>query len=353
MQDKQQRELIDKIITELNEEIDVFKKYTLNRESIGRFWFDNIDESYKKLKDKADNLINFRRNNLVVMDNPNGRSWPYRLFSKLPYSLQPNPSIKLLEDVYRFIQEQNLTELVRGNPISDVGHPLYFEKKGMRFTYRWIRHIWFLSLFKKYLEPYTQEIKVALDIGSSYGAFQYLIKRNYPNAHLILVDLPEQNAVARYYLKSEFPDCRIAAFKEIRELDEITRDFVSNYDFILVPCFYLEKLGKGLADLVTNFVSFNEMPRQWLDFYLQSDVFKNSKFLFMVNRIIKEQNPGVRIGILDMPLNDYEHIYFDVCPYFKWLYEGKYFLGIPYKAEKVWHDPVYEYIGRRKGIVQN
>lgn len=349
----QQKELIDKIITELDEQIDIFKNYTLNRESIGRFWFDNIDVSYKRLKDNNDNLINFRRDNLVVNDIPCGpHPWLYRLLAKIPYFFQPHAHIKLLEDVYRFIQEQNLTELVLANPISDVGSPIHFAKNGMRFTYRWIRHVWFLSLFNKYLKPYSQEIKVALDIGSSYGAFQYLIKRNYPDIHSILVDLPEQNAVAHYYLKSEFPDCRIASFKEVQQVDQITRDFVNNYDFVLVPCFYLEKLGADLADLVTNFVSFNEMPREWLNFYLQSAAFSTSKFLFTVNRIIKEQNPGVKISILDMPLNNYEQIHFDVCPYFKWVYRGKYLLRVPYRVEKVWHDPVYEYIGKLKGAQQ-
>ena len=347
----QQDQLIHKIITELDEQVTAFKNYNLGRESVGRFWFEIIKDAFKKLKDNPDNLINFKRNNIVTFDIPSGHPWLYRFLAKIPYSFQPHAHIKLLEDVYRFIQEQDLDDLALANPVTNAGSTIYFAKKGMRYTYRWIRHIWFLSLFNKHLAPHIGKINSIMDIGSSYGVFPYLIKRNYPDTHFILVDLPEQNAVAHYHLKSEMPECRIASFEEVSRADRITRDFINNYDFILLPCFYLDKLEGGSADLVTNFVSFNEMSPEWLNFYLQSAAFKNSEFLFTVNRIIKEQNPGVKISILDMPLNDYEPIHFDVCPYFKWLYRGKYFLGIPYQSEKVWHDPVYEFIGRRKDII--
>lgn len=357
---QQQRDLHEKIITELDEQNNIFADFKLNRESIGDSYITHQDRAYHMLKD-FNNLINFRRAEVTVGDNPSvrqiqGSGWPrllgywwYKLLWKFPDFLQPHYDIRIANDKYKFAQEYNLDSLLLANPISTVGSPLCLEKHGVKFTRKWIQHVYLLSLFKKYLEPYIGDIKVVMDIGSGYGVFSYLIERNYPHTHHILVDLPEQNATAHYYLKSELPDCRIASFGEIQKVDTITRDFVDNYDFILVPCFYLEKLEAGLVDLVTNFISFNEMSREWLDFYLQSDVFNTSKFLFTVNRISKEQNPGIKISILDMPLYEYELIHFDTCPFFNRLsYRSESILGIPYKATKVRNEPIYEFIGKSK-----
>lgn len=352
MQD-QQNELINRVLAELDDQINVFNNSSLSRETIGKFWFDNIDKAYKKLKNDPVNLVNFRRNNLVVADYPSGTSNRSEIYYKmcrlLPSFLQPHPAIKACDETYERIEDLDLRELVLANPISNVGAPLCYVKNGIRYTRRWIRHIYFLSLFKQYLESHIHEIKTILDIGSSYGAFPYLMKKNYPDSHFIMIDLPEQNTVAHYYLKSEMPDCRIAGFEEIREVGTITRDFVESYDFILVPCFYLDRLDGGIADLVTNFVSLPEMSREWFDLYLQSSVFTTSKYFYTVNPVVKEENTGVKITVLDMPFNDYEQIHFDICPFFQWQYLGKHVRGLYYRSEKVPRTVNYEYIGKRKG----
>lgn len=348
------------IMAELDEQFHIFRNFKLNQSTIGQTYITHQERAHNVLKSPG-NLINFRRVEASVGDNPSvrrirGTGWKrlmrylwYKLLWYSPDFLQPHYDIKIANDKYRFAQEQGLIDLLQLNPLTMTGSPVYLRNNGIKYTRKWIQHIYLLSLFKKHLEPHIRDIKVIMDIGSGYGIFSYLIKSNYPHTHHILVDFPESNATAYYHLKSEYPFWRIAGFKELRDVDKITREFVSNYDFVIVPCFYLEKLEAGLVDLVTNFVSFNEMSSEWLNFYLQSEVFKTSKYLFTVNRVIKEQNPGIKISIFDMPLDKYRIVHFDECPFFNRIsYRSKYFLGFPYRVKKIYNPPIYEFIGKIK-----
>ena len=118
MQD-QQNKLIDRALAELDDQINVFNHSSLSRETIGQFWFENIDKAYKKLKDDPKNLLNFRRNNLVVADYPSGTSRRSEIYYKmcllLPSFLQPHPAIKACDETYDRIEDLNLLHLRKHN----------------------------------------------------------------------------------------------------------------------------------------------------------------------------------------------------------------------------------------------
>lgn len=349
--------LINEIIENIELQVSEFQNKKMSRETLGNFWCNRTEDGLKRMKN-IDIFINFRRNNLLVVDlpyQPNSRKARliFNLFMKfhryMPFIHEYKVDFKLLYDAYDFIREQHLEDLLKANPLSLTGNPYAFEKDGLRFTRRWVRHIYFLSLYEKYLEPNKDEIKTIMDIGSSWGAFSHLVKKNHPDTRFILVDVPEQLALAHYYLKSEMPYCRIATPQDVQKTKKISSSFLKNYDFILVPCFDYEKIGSGIVDLVTNFVSFCEMSKEWFNLYTKSEAFKTAKFLFIWNSVIKEKNPGVQISILDYPLYDYGKIHFNISPLL-WVHykQRKKFNIIPAKAEMYYHEPFFEFIGRRR-----
>ena len=163
--------------------------------------------------------------------------------------------------------------------------------------------------------------------------------------------MPEQLSAANFYLRNEFPNSKIATFKELKKVETIDRNFVEKFDFLLVPCFFIDKLSGDAADLITNFASFNEMPKFWLDKYLSSDIFNGAKYLFTMNRVVRpsmNENEKINISLLDLPLKNYNQIYFDIFELYKWRYENIKFFNIPLYAKKVWFDPHYEFIGSKK-----
>ena len=96
----------------------------------------------------------------------------------------------------------------------------------------------------------------------------------------ILIDLPEQLCAAHYYIKSEFPNAKIPSFEQIASSECLDRNFFNKFDFSLIPCYLIDKIDKNSTDLVTNFASFNEMPKVWFDKYMRSELFYKVRNIF-------------------------------------------------------------------------
>ena len=342
------KELFEGIINDMEDQIQLFEKSALGVKTIGESWYKKIILIREKLKNLND-LANFRYNNLVVSDEPSGDRRAYKLFSHVPCLLKYTAMGTSLEDKYAFIQKHDLKELLVENPVGDIGAPVCYKKNDLQFTSRWVRHIYLFSLLKKYLGSLIgNEIKIIMDIGSSYGALMSIIKDNYPKTSIVLVDLPEQLAAAQYYLRLKFPKAKFAEYSDLKLCKKIDRDLIRNYDFLLIPSFMFEKLEENSVDLITNSVSLNEMTKEWVSYYVDSHVFSTTKYIYLVNRITKEQNIGTKISILDMHLERYDCIHFDVCPYWEWLYEQKLIYKLFPKVEKTAHPPLYEFIGKKR-----
>ena len=341
------KEQFREIIIDMEDQIQLFEKSPLGAQTIGESWYKKIIVTREKLKDWR-NLIEFRYNDLAVVDVPSGVNRAYKMLSPVPFLRKYTYVGKILEDAYAIIKKYKLEGLLLANPTGDVGSPLCHKKDNLRYTNRWIRHIFLFSLLRKTIGTLIEnEIKVIMDIGSSYGALASIIKNNYPNTNIILVDLPEQLAIAKYYLKVKFPKAKFAKYNDLKHCDKINGDLISNYDFLLIPCFMYEKLETNSVDLVMNTVSFNEMSKEWLDYYTSAPVFCSLKYIFLVNRFVKEQNPGSKISILDMHLEQYDRIHFDVCSYWERLYGQRLVFGLFPKLETTMHPSLYEFIGKK------
>lgn len=305
---------------------------------------------------KVDNLINFRGKQIFVKDCPSAYLKSFYNSSKFYYSLKKvinriwgnaRGKVKETLDSFKELEKMNFLYLLKKYPVSSIGNPLILKYKDYSFTNRHLRHIYLLGLFKQYLEERLEKDSVILDIGSSYGIFSSLVKREMPKSHHILVDMPGQLILAHYYLAKLLPQAKIAGFKEVTEAKTIDRNFIRRFDFVLLPTSVYTKLALYSADLITNFLSFSEMSREWFDLYMQSKPFMTTPFFYTINRYDSYLTYNNDITILNYPLKDYEEIYMRTCPLFKYYYEG--FLFFWHKAVR-YSSEVFQFIGKRKNM---
>lgn len=292
-------------------------------------------------------LRNFRRLQIFVPDTP---MWD-------PQALDPRNVLgggrrgdrRMMQEALALVLESPRREaLLRKYPCPEIGHPYVFTDQGYRYTYRWLKHIWSIGLVHDVLGPELPAEFTALDIGSSYGIFPGFLKHEWPGSHHVLVDFPEQLLLAHYFLGSWHPGCRIAGIRDVLAQPRITREWIAQFDFVLVPVTHFGALAAESVDLVSNFASFGEMSRKWFETYIGSDPVTTARYLFLVNRIQSAPTYDTDLTILDYPLwGAFRARHFAVSPIFSkpYIYPRRrvFFTG------KIANNPLFEFIGERAG----
>lgn len=294
---------------------------------------------------KNDILKNFRRLSIFLHDQPHN-TFPPLTLNPINYLHGGRRGlIKYLKEFYFLLKETNNLALLKKHPVLPIGNPNLFKYKGYTYTARWVRHILFLDLFKKVLDDKINSDFICLDIGSSYGIFSSLLKREYPLSHQVLLDFPEQLVLAHYFLGLNFPQAKIASYKEISKVESIDRDFLKEYDFILLPWFFYKKLASKSIDLVSNFASLGEMRREWFNYYLKSEPFLSTKYFFTANRFQSYPEFDTDLTILDYPLHDFRKLHFRISLYFSHIYKIK---RIFWNEKYHFSSQYFEFIGERE-----
>ena len=254
---------------------------------------------------------------------------------------------RLLRECLEVLEGRGYAPLLRRYPCPTVGGPVAFQQAGYRYTHRWFRHVYLLGLFNEVLGGRVAPGFVSLDIGCGYGLFQSLLHREHPRSRHVLVDLPEQLVLARYFLECSHPSARIAGPRELAGEKPISRQLLEDHDFVLLaPAFY-ERLAPGSVDLVTSFSSLGELRRSFFDYYVDAPVFRRARHLFTVNPVAPTPSffPDAEVDLLDYPiLGGKERLHFAVSPAFRYEYN-------PVKRRRwlSWElrglPPYFEYVG--------
>lgn len=291
---------------------------------------------------KIDALRNFRKLCIFIPDTPEFNASPLDLRSHLSGGRRGGK--KLLKESLSVIIDQGYEGLLKKHPSNSVGNPNLFRYQGHVYTYRWLKHIYSLGIMKKHLEKKLPKDFIALDIGSSYGIFSYLLKSEFSRCKCILLDFPEQLILAHYYLGMSFPDAKIATYKDIGNLKFLDRTLFEKFDFILIPWFLYKNIAAKSIDLVTNFASFGEMKREWFNYYVKSEPFLSSKYFLTANRFQSAPTYDTDLTILDYPLNDFKKLHFQISPIFTHTYERKWLF---FYKKLMFSSPYFEFMGER------
>jgi len=231
-------------------------------------------------------------------------------------------------------------------PMSMVGNPFYFEMEGYQFNERWSRNVRYIRLAKMYIDEFLSsgEARV-LDIGGGYGIFSQLLAMEFLKIKSGVVEFSEQLLLTYYYLAMNFPQARINTLREINEVEKIDEEFVSMFDFLLIPPHCYPKIKPGVFNMITNFNSFAEMSEKWFYSYLDSSTFKNAEYFYTLNRFDSRPSYKTDLNILEYRLQDFDKLYFRISPLF-----GKYYTGSHYDfltKQEHFESQCFEFIGRK------
>lgn len=319
-------------------------------EGLDSKWTKRVDEEPKRfinpdltIQDEA--LINFRRNEIFVLDVPNFDPYSFDLRNILGGGRRG--SLQILKDDLAVLKKYGDQGLLKKYPSTKAGNPHNYHLDGYTFTYRWIRQVYYLKLFKDILAPQVRNDFVALDIGCAYGIYPYVLRREFPKSHIILLDFTGQLVMAHYFLAMSFPEARIAGFEAVSQLDKYDRAFFEKYDFILMPWFLYKNITHKSLDVVSNFSSFCEMRKKWLDYYIKGEPFESTEFFFTENRFDAAPDFDSGTTVLDYPFGDFDKLHFRISPMHSHRYKAKNFF---FYRKEFFTSQCFEFIGRRKTI---
>jgi putative sugar O-methyltransferase len=94
------------------------------------------------------------------------------------------------------------------------------------------------------------------ELGGGFGRLCYFLKQQIPESTYVEFDLPELLCCASYYLMMSFPEKRFLLYGE----GELTRESLSEYDFVLRPSFEIDRLHDSSIDLFINENSLGMVP---------------------------------------------------------------------------------------------
>jgi hypothetical protein len=225
---------------------------------------------------------------------------------------------ELLRRCLGILEENGYTDLLARYPSPTIGNPHNFHYQGHCYTHRWFKHIYSLGLLREILDDRLGGGFTAVDIGSAYGIFSSLLQQEHPGSHHVLVDLPEQLLLASYFLRLYRPDARIAGIRELLDEKTITRELIEDFDFVLMPPEFYERLAPHSIDLVSSFAALGELKRSYFDYYLNAPAFQTARFLATANpinsaRMFEDSN----VTVFDYPILDPEkRLHFDIAQAF-------------------------------------
>ena len=339
-----EKKLIEKIEQDIA--LQVRKSDELIPDGLGNYWGATFLKETRNLigenlKINLQLLKDFRKSFVLLVDIPESRQY-LNVLNFLDGHRRGQG--RLLKRQIEVLEENGFAALLKKYSCSMVGNPYVYKHKGYSVTWRWLKNVYYCGLFKKYLGEKIKSNFVIMDIGCGYGIFSYLLKNEFPRSCQILVDLPQQLVLSHYFLGAHFPEARIASFTEVSGEKKLDREFLSKYDFILLPWQMYPKVVQGSVDALTNFVSFAEMGRKYFDFYINQELFSSSKYFFTINRFVSAPTYDNGLSVLDYHLADFQKLHFGIFPLAIERYRRKglfFYTYFPYVSQ------TFEFIGER------
>ena len=116
-----------------------------------------------------------------------------------------------------------------------------------------------------------------------------LLKKRFPKLRLVLLDLPEVNAIQTYFLSTCFPEARVLTLRDVHERESIDPRALGA-DFLVLPGQLIERLPQGSFGLVINTRSMMEMDLPTVSFYIGhiQDKLPSGGSFYCVNRYEKK-----------------------------------------------------------------
>jgi putative sugar O-methyltransferase len=130
-------------------------------------------------------------------------------------------------------------------------------------------------------EQLGPESATVAEIGGGFGRMAYYLLRDRPGTRYVGFDLPENVALASYYLMRAFPDLEFLCFGE----KDITRESIAEADVVMLPRFALAAVPAGSVDLTFTSHGMSELTTDELGHDVREiSRITKKRLLFMSNR---------------------------------------------------------------------
>ncbi|WP_193180843.1 putative sugar O-methyltransferase [Nisaea sediminum] len=193
-----------------------------------------------------------------------------------------------------------LSECSIGNPPA-----VPIDGRDMKADWNDISQVFFAVQLKKLFDFGTggsAARPVYLEIGAGYGSLAAKLRKLIPDLQCILLDLPEVNAVQRYYLSQAEPGAAILGAGSAR--DDMAAA-LERADYLLLPAALAERVPEGYVDLAANIRSFMEMPVSVVTDYIRTveRVAKSNGQFYCVNALEKSTSGDV-VRLAEYPFDE-------------------------------------------------
>lgn len=106
--------------------------------------------------------------------------------------------------------------------------------------------------------------QTVVELGGGFGGMAYYLIRDNPRVTYVDLDLPENTALASYYLLKAFPRLPTLLYGEAN----LSSETLSAYRIVLMPSFEIQKLLRKSVAVSFNSYSLAEMSRSTIDEYI-------------------------------------------------------------------------------------
>ena len=220
-----------------------------------------------------------------------------------------------LHDDIEIIKNIGALPLLSDNPISSTPNPgNYCLIDGLEINQRWARYIY---LLKRILdEKLLTDNNIWVDIGPFYGGLQGLVKKYVPDSRIVLVDFHHQLCRSYIYLKTIYPDTIHILPSQVKNYTDLSK--LPKNSILYLPASYFTEVEQNKVDLVTNFFSLGEMRRTHFKGYMDSQLFREAKKTYLVNRFVSapffEKTYDSDINFFDYHFDQRLVDYFEIFP---------------------------------------
>ena len=140
---------------------------------------------------------------------------------------------------------------------------------------------------------------IIVDLGGGYGRFGYYTLKDTYNNCFVDIDIPENLALASYYLSKCFPDKKNFFYGE----NKFSIETLKNYDLIFLPPWEIENIPDNSTQVVINTNSLGEMEPIVAKNYLKH-IHRISKYFFSLNHeFIKNQFQNGKSSLINKEFN--------------------------------------------------
>ncbi len=188
---------------------------------------------------------------------------------------------------------------------------------GFPFSYDCFRQVCTLQLIMGYMNK-EEKSHVILVIGDGYGYLSALLKKKYPKATVIMVDLGKVLLFQAFFCRKTYPDARHDLISDTWDKADLP-----NIDFLYCPAENIDMLEGIAFDMAINIASMQEMNKKTIEryFHLLRNNLKRNNLFYCCNREEKVMPGGEVSRFLDYPWSG-EDIYLldEICPWHIFFY---------------------------------